>query len=81
MTAAARDFKKEEAFTAAQLAIFELRCGTLADRVRAGNLGFVDAVDLAASAAEWSGLAESAGWDKIQFVMAAAFGTCPRRPE
>lgn len=66
-------------FCAAQLELFDQRCRTLAERVRAGDLGFLDAVDLAASAVEWSGLAKSIGWDACQSVMSRAFMGAPRR--
>lgn len=72
-----KDSKSE--FYTAQLKIFNGRCRTLADRVRSGNLGFLDAVDMAASAAEWSGLAECAGWDACQSVMSLAFMGVPRQ--
>lgn len=61
-----------------QIELFESRCRTLVDRVRGGNLQFVDAVDMAASAAEWSGLADAVGFDVVQAVMASAFMGLPR---
>lgn len=76
------DAEREELkaqFRAAQLELLDQRCRTLADRVRAGNLGFLDAVDLAGSAVEWSGLGESIGWDACQSVMSSAFMGIPRR--
>ncbi|MGH6672347.1 MAG: hypothetical protein ACRECV_10300 [Xanthobacteraceae bacterium] len=39
-----------------QLELFALRCFDLADRVAAGNLDFIDAVDFAYSAAVWADL-------------------------
>jgi hypothetical protein len=45
----------------------------LADRVIAGKLAFIDAIDMAYSAAEWSGLIDAAGDDAVQKIMAAAF--------
>jgi hypothetical protein len=54
------------------------RSCTLADRVAAGDLGFLDAVDMASSAAQWAGLCETAGDDAIQIVLAAAFMGVPR---
>lgn len=49
------------------------RCGTLADRVEAGELGFLDAVDLAWSAAEFAGTVDRVGPDAVQWVLACAF--------
>lgn len=64
---------QESQFRAAQLELFEERCRLLAARVRAGDIGFIEAVDLAASAAEWSGLAAAVGYDRCQSIMAVAF--------
>jgi hypothetical protein len=61
-----------------QLDLFAVRCSELADRVVAGRLGFINAVDMAYSAAEWSGLVEMVGDDAVQKVMAAAFMRVPR---
>jgi hypothetical protein len=55
------------------IAVFTERCGTLADRVRAKKLAFIDAVDMAYSAADFAGLIEAHGDDQIQAVLAAAF--------
>ena len=60
-------------FTKRQLELFAIRCGALADRVAAGNLSFLDAVDFAYSAAEFAGLVETAGDVAVQKIMAAAF--------
>jgi hypothetical protein len=60
-----------------RLDAFALRCKDLRDRVANGSIGFIDAVDMAASAAEWSGLADDLGWDTCQHVMAFAFGCIP----
>jgi hypothetical protein len=49
------------------------RCLTLADRVDAGELLFLDAVDMAYSAACWAGLVERFGEDAVQAALAAAF--------
>jgi hypothetical protein len=74
-----------------QLEILALRSLELADRVAAGNLGFLDAVDLAYSAAVWadlpnaidaSGLIDTDainGDDIVQATIAAAFANA-RRP-
>jgi hypothetical protein len=70
-----------EPFVARQLDLFKTRTGELADRVAAGHLSFIDAVDLAYSAATWSGLADSAGDDAVQAVLASAFmGVRKQRP-
>jgi hypothetical protein len=47
--------------------------GELADRVAAGELCFLDAVDVAYEAAVWSGLTETVGDDIVQATLAAAF--------
>ncbi len=52
--------------------LFE-RCGQLADRVVDGELQFLDAVDLAWSAAEFAGTVDRVGPDAVQQVLAAAF--------
>ena len=58
---------------ARQLEILALRSFELADRARAGEIEFIDAVDMAYSAAEWAGLTESANPDVVQAVLATAF--------
>ena len=63
-------------FIVAQLSLLAIRASELADRVRAGQVEFLDAVDLAQSAAEWSGLTEVVGVDWVQLVLAAAFDGC-----
>ncbi len=78
-----------------QLEIFALRCIELADRVAAGEIKFLDAVDLAYSAAIWgdlpnsieaSGLIDRAksgapsGDDIVQHTIGAAFANA-RAPE
>jgi hypothetical protein len=52
--------------------LFERSC-ILADRARRGSLQFIDAVDMAYSAAEWSGLVDRFGDDVVQVVLADAF--------
>ena len=59
-----------------QLDLFHDRCCTLANRVIAGGIGFIDAVDLAYTAAQFSGLADCVGDDAVQAVMANAFMGC-----
>lgn len=53
--------------------LFE-RAAALADRVRDGSLPFIDAVDMAYSAANWSGLVDRYSDDVVQLVLADAFG-------
>ena len=50
------------------------RASNLAARAGAGSLPFIEAVDLAYSAATWSGLVDRYGDDVIQLVLADAFG-------
>jgi hypothetical protein len=57
--------------------LFERSC-TLADRVAAGEIPFLDAVDMAASAADFSGLTDRVGPDQVQAVLAAAFMGAPK---
>jgi hypothetical protein len=59
--------------TADPLDLLYERSVTLADRVLSGQLPFIDAVDIAYSAAEWSGLVDRFGDDLIQLVLADAF--------
>lgn len=60
-------------FTQHQLELFAIRASELADRVAAGQIAFIEAVDMAYSAAQWAGLADSVGDDAVQKIMAAAF--------
>lgn len=62
----------------AQISLLAIRSRDLADRVAAGDLSFLDAVDMAYSGAMWAGLVESVGDDAVQSVLAAAFGTITR---
>jgi hypothetical protein len=62
-----------------QLEILAVRCLELADRVAAGQLRFLDAIDLAYEAAQWAGLVEAVGDDIVQATLAAAFANA-RRP-
>ena len=73
-----------------QLEILALRSIELADRVAAGQLRFLDAIDLAYEAAVWAGLPEAidksglitgilTGDDIVQATLAAAFANA-RRP-
>jgi hypothetical protein len=56
-----------------QLEILTLRSLELADRVAAGEIAFLDAVDIAYDAAAWSGLTSTVGDDIVQATLAAAF--------
>jgi hypothetical protein len=58
---------------ARQLEILALRSLELADRVAAGEIRFLDAVDVAYEAAMWSGLTSTVGDDIVQATLAAAF--------
>ena len=55
-----------------------IRTCTLAGRVMAGDLKFIDAVDMAYSAANWAGLIDRYGDDAVQSVLATAFMEVPR---
>lgn len=50
------------------------RSRMLAERAATGELPFIDAVDLAYSAAEFAGLVDRFGGDAVQLVLADAFG-------
>lgn len=65
MTAAAQAFDPLDL-------LYERSC-TLADRVAAGDLAFIEAVDMAASAADFAGVTDHYGPDQVQHVLAAAF--------
>jgi hypothetical protein len=58
---------------ARQLELLAVRSFQLADRVAAGELQFLYAVDVAFDAAVASGLADAVGYDVIQFVLTDAF--------
>lgn len=60
-------------FAARQIELFAIRCSELADRVAGGQIAFTEAVNMAYSAAQWSGLIDSVGDDAVQKVMTAAF--------
>jgi hypothetical protein len=64
---------------AAALDLLLERSRTLAARVRAGEIEFLDAVDMAYSAAEFAGLVERHGDDLVQATLALAFMDIPRR--
>jgi hypothetical protein len=52
--------------------LFERAC-TMADRVDAGGIPFVDAIDFMWTSCEFSGLVDVYGPDQIQAVLARAF--------
>jgi hypothetical protein len=58
------------------LVILADRSRTLALRVKNGELPFIDAVDMAYSAADFAGLIECYGDDRVQAVLADAFIGC-----
>ena len=60
------------------LAILLDRAGIFAERVRDGDLPFLEAVDLTYSAADYAGLVEIYGDDQIQEILAMAFMDIPR---
>jgi hypothetical protein len=64
--------------TSSQIELFAIRASELADRVAAGQMSFIDAIDTAYSAAIWSGLVDSIGDDAVQKVMQAAFANISR---
>jgi hypothetical protein len=64
---------------ARQLELFAGRCRQLAAKVDNGIIYFVDAVDTAYSAAEWSGMVELHGDDIVQKIMADSFMRAHRR--
>jgi hypothetical protein len=66
-------------FTKCQLELFAVRTSELADRVTANQITFIDAIDMAYSAAQWSGLIDSVGDDAVQKVLAAAFANARAR--
>lgn len=56
-----------------RLDLFGARCRQLVERVRLGSMSFIDAVDMAYSAAVWSGLVDDVGDDVVQKIVADAF--------
>lgn len=55
------------------LDLLYVRSCTLAERVATGEMGFLDAIDMAWSAAEFAGTIDRVGPDQVQAVLAAAF--------
>jgi hypothetical protein len=62
-----------------QLEILSLRSLELADRVAAGDIALLDAVDMAYEAAVWAGLTETVGDDIVQTILAEAFRNVRRQ--
>ena len=62
-----------------QLRLLAIRASELADRVLCADIAFIDAVDMAYSAAVQCGLVNSVGDDIVQQVLATAFGKIPRK--
>jgi hypothetical protein len=54
------------------------RSCTMADRVKAGEVPFIEAVDFMWEAAEWSGTVDRVGPDLVQHVLACAFMGVPK---
>ncbi len=77
MTAHLRSASPAAPMSDRRLDLFAVRCRDLRDRVLSGNLAFIDAIDMAYSAAIWSGLSDDIGDDVVQQVMAVAFGALP----
>jgi hypothetical protein len=57
--------------------LYERSC-ILASRVDAGDISFLDAVDMAYSAAEFAGTVARVGPDQVQAALAAAFMGVPK---
>lgn len=55
------------------IAIFSERCRTMAARVRDKQIPFIEAVDFVYSAADFAGLIDGYGDDRIQTIIADAF--------
>jgi hypothetical protein len=61
-----------------RLELFALRAFNFADRVDAGEIKFLDAVDVLYDGAVSSGLVDSVGDDVVQTTLAAAFASVRR---
>jgi hypothetical protein len=57
-----------------QLALLHFHATMLVDRVEAGLIGFIDAIDLAYQAALAAGMDQTVGDDEIQAILYACFG-------
>jgi hypothetical protein len=69
----------ERRLVARQMELFAIRCAQMVERIAAREVRFLDGVDILYDAAIWSGLADSAGDDAVQRVLAAAFINAPRQ--
>jgi hypothetical protein len=61
-----------------RIELLAVRAAELAERVSRGGIGFIDAVDMAYSAAQWSGMCDEVGDDNVQRILAAAFASVGR---
>ncbi len=61
-----------------QLELLALRSFDFADRVAAGEIRFLDAIDTLYDAAVASGLVDAVGDEIVQATLAAAFGSARR---
>jgi hypothetical protein len=68
-----RALRKPSAPAPSPLDLLFERATTLASRARDGSLSFIEAVDMAYSAADLSGLVERYGDDVVQVILADAF--------
>jgi hypothetical protein len=62
-----------------QLELLALRSFDFADRVEAGEIRFLDAVEVLYAGAVTSGLVDAVGDDVVQATLAAAFAAVRRR--
>jgi hypothetical protein len=80
MTTHILDPQADPARTTKQLELFALRALDFADRVAAGEIRFLDAIDVTYDAAITAGLVDAVGDDVVQEVLAAAFASSQRQP-
>jgi hypothetical protein len=57
-----------------QIEVLLLHATMLADRVAAGQIGFIDAIDIAYTAALAAGMDQTVGDDEIQAILHYCFG-------
>jgi hypothetical protein len=60
------------------LDLLYVRCCTMAERVAAGEVPFIEAVDFMWEAAAFAGIVDRVGPDQVQAVLAAAFMGVPK---
>ena len=60
------------------LDLLYVRACTMADRVQAGEIPFIEAVDFMWEAAEFAGTVDRVGPDLVQHVLACAFMGAPK---